>query len=176
MTITKCQTSIDRPLSGEEFVSVMSTLVGGVAVVTTIDEEGQPRGLTSTAFASVSADPPMVLICVDRTSRTLPALTFSSRFVVNLVADLHETVSGRFASKAEDKFGDLDWSYTDSGLPLLDKYSVSWFECDVTSMIEAGDHFILLAQVMTASRSSESRSPLLYGNRQYGIMRPTTVA
>ena len=66
----------------------MSAFPTGVAVVTTLDAEGGPRGLTTNALCAVSAEPPLLLVCVDRESRTLPALLHSGRFVVNFLVDL----------------------------------------------------------------------------------------
>ena len=86
------------------FFQIMSAFPTGVAIVTTVEEDGTPRGLTTNAVTSVSADPPILLVCVDKDSRTLPALRASRRFVVNFMRDDHAEICALFASKADNKF------------------------------------------------------------------------
>ena len=82
----------------------------GVAIVTTLEPDGTPRGLTTNAVASVSAAPPILLVAVDRGSRTLPALLHSKRFVVNFMRDDCAELCALFASKADDKFSQVAWT------------------------------------------------------------------
>ena len=82
----------------------MSAFPTGVAIVTTLEPDGTPRGLTTNAVTSVSAEPPILLVCVDRNSRTLPALLHTKRFVVNFMRSDHVEICQLFASKADDKF------------------------------------------------------------------------
>ncbi len=105
--------------SREEFFAIMSAFPTGVAIVTTLDADGQPRGLTTNAVSSVSADPPMLLVCVDRTSRTLEALRHARRFVVNFMSDGGADLCALFASKADDKFASVAWEPGLGGVPLL---------------------------------------------------------
>ena len=105
--------AIDR----EQFFAIMSAFPTGVAIVTTLAEDGTPRGLTTNAVCSVSADPPLLLVCVDRESRTLAALEHSKRFVVNFVADGRHDLARLFASKADDKFAQVSWRPGLHGLP-----------------------------------------------------------
>src|SRR3954454_24327215 len=80
-----CPVAVDR----STFFQIMSAFPTGVAIVTTVEEDGTPRGLTTNAVTSVSADPPILLVCIDKDSRTLPALRASRRFVVNFMRDDH---------------------------------------------------------------------------------------
>ena len=88
----------------DDFFGIMSAFPTGVAIVTTLEPDGTPRGLTTNAVTSVSAEPPILLVCVDRCSRTLPALLHTKRFVVNFMRDDCAELCALFASKADDKF------------------------------------------------------------------------
>ena len=103
------------PLARADFFAIMSVFPTGVAIVTTLDEDGEPRGLTTNAMCSVSAEPPLLLVCVDVGSRTLRALRHSGRFVVNFMSDRTADLCGVFASKADDKFGGVGGSPASAG-------------------------------------------------------------
>src|SRR5581483_8259812 len=93
------------------FFEIMTAFPTGVAVITSADAEGRPWGLTSNAVASVSADPPMLLVCVAKSSRTLQALLERRGFLVNFMGEGSDEVCSRFASKAEpeEKFAATEW-------------------------------------------------------------------
>nr|MBA2297898.1 flavin reductase family protein [Actinomycetota bacterium] len=128
----------------EEFVSIMSAFPTGVAIVTTLDEQGRPRGLTTNAICSVSTDPPLLLVCVAQTSRTLAALRHARRFVVNFMSDGRADLCALFASKAEDKFADVRWTSGLGGVPCLTEDALAYAECLTEQELEAGDHLILI--------------------------------
>ena len=94
--------------------------VTGVTVVTTTDAGGRPRGLAVNAYTSVSLDPPLVLVCVQKSSWTHPALFESRHLGVNILANTQRHVVERFSSKVSDKFAGLDWHAGPAGSPLLD--------------------------------------------------------
>ena len=160
--------SIDR----EAFFEIMASFPSGVAIVTTLDEQGAPKGLTTTAVASVSAHPPLLLVCVDLASRTLPALQARRRFVVNFLREGRSELALRFASKAEEKFGSLSWRPTESGLPLLVDDALAWAECETAEELETGDHVILLGSVDAGGGPSDEDTPLLYYRRSWGVWAP----
>lgn len=132
------------------FREAMSTLAGGVCVITTHDD-GVPTGLTVTTGFSVSMDPPIFGICVDNTSRTLPALLATGAFVANVLGGGSARVATSFASRDPDKFapdsGPVARGTTTSGLPWLPEDSLRGVECAVTQVIPAGDHTLVLAAV-----------------------------
>src|ERR687895_2201740 len=134
-------------IARQDFFVIMASFPSGVAVVTTVDPGGTPRGLTPTAVSSVSAHPPTLLVCVDLGSRTLEALRVRRRFVVNFMGQARSQLGLLFASKAEDKFEHVSWSTTSTGLPLLDEDSLAWAECCTMHDLEVGDHVILVARV-----------------------------
>lgn len=139
----------------------------GLCVVTTVDELGEPRGLTSQSFVGLSIQPPLMLISVDKKSRTLRALHHTRAFAINFLKEGAEDVSTLFASTADDKFDGLRWSPSDlaAGAPILDDHIVAVAECQVTEEIEAGDHWIFIGRV--EGGSVRGGTPLMYFRRTY---------
>lgn len=156
--------AVDR----EQFFAIMSAFPTGVAIVTTLAEDGTPRGLTTNAVCSVSADPPLLLVCVDRESRTLPALLHSKRFVVNFVAEGRHELAHLFASKADDKFAQVAWRPGLHGMPCLHEDALAYAECSTEQELEAGDHVILTALVEVGVAPDPDAVPILYFRRAYG--------
>jgi flavin reductase (DIM6/NTAB) family NADH-FMN oxidoreductase RutF len=153
------------------FRHVMGAFAAGVAVVTTVEEGGQPRGLTTTAVTSVSLDPPLLLVCVSRQSRTLPALRRAGRFTVNLLDAEFSAVAHHFASTLDDKFAALTWRPGPNGCPLLHEHALAWAACRTENELEAGDHVIFIGHVVEADASTGS-SPLTYFRGRYGSWSP----
>lgn len=142
-----------------EFRAALGRFASGVTVVTTLDAERRPQGLTVSAFSSVSLDPPLVLVCIEKGTRTHDALSRSGVFVVNLLAEDQEEVSRRFASRAADKFAGLDYAEGAVGAPVLPGV-LGNVECRVRQTCDGGDHTIFVGEV-EATNVSEG-SPLIY--------------
>ena len=157
----------------QSFFEIMASFPSGVAIVTTLDPEDAPRGLTTTAVSSVSAHPPTVLVCVDLGSRTLEALRARRRFVVNFMGQGRSQLCLLFASKADDKFDRVSWRPTETGLPLLEEDVLAWAECCTMHDLEVGDHVILVARVEAGGVVPELESPLMYYRRSWGVWSPT---
>jgi flavin reductase (DIM6/NTAB) family NADH-FMN oxidoreductase RutF len=160
--------SYPAAITAETFRHVMASFPAGVAVVTTVDDDGRPYGLTTTAVTSVSADPPLVLVCIDRSSRTLPVLLRSGRFAVNILRDGHAGVAHRFASKDDEKFTGLAWIPARGGSPILHESSGAWAETHIQQEIEAGDHVILIGEVTAGDVSLADTGSLVYFRRRFG--------
>lgn len=167
--------TVTRPpaISRQRFFEIMASFPSGVAIVTTLDADDVPRGLTTTAVSSVSADPPTLLVCVDLGSRTLAALRASRRFVVNFMCAGRSHLCLLFASKAPDKFADVEWAPTASGLPLLHHDVLAWAECATIHDVEIGDHALLVAGVQDGGVQAELEPPLMYYRRSWGVWTPT---
>jgi flavin reductase (DIM6/NTAB) family NADH-FMN oxidoreductase RutF len=150
------------------FFAIMGAFPTGVAVVTALDVDRQPRGLTTNALCSVSADPMLMLVCVDKNSNTLPALRHSQLFVVNYLSASRGELANTFASKDPDKFAHVSWRPAQNGMPWLHADSIAHAECSVQREIEAGDHFIFLAQVDAGQPPAPGTKPLIYFRRTYG--------
>ena len=155
--------SLDAPT----FRSVMGAFPTGVVIVTTVDPDGAPKGLTSQSFISVSTDPPLLLVSLDKTSRTLRALLATKAFVVNFLAAGRGDVATRFASKGDDKFAGIVWrpSTAAKGSPILADDSVAYAECLVDRTIDAGDHVLIIGSVDDGAVLSGT--PLMYYRRTY---------
>ena len=162
----------ERAVDRQAFFEIMAAFPSGVAIVTTLDADGLPRGLTTTAVSSVSAAPPTLLVCVDLGSRTLAALRASRRFVVNFMAANRSHLCLEFASKAEDKFAGVSWRPTDGGLPLLHEDAIAWAECQTVHDMEIGDHAMLVALVEDGGVDPD-HAPLMYYRRSWGVWTPT---
>jgi flavin reductase (NADH) len=150
----------------------MASLPSGVAIVTTRAPDGVPYGLTTTAVASVSSDPPTLLVCVDVGSRTLPALRASRRFVVNFMRAGRSDLCLLFASKADDKFAHVAMRDSASGLPVLEQDVLAWAECTTEQELVVGDHVVLLAEVEHGGTIGHGLAPLMYYRRSWGVWTP----
>ncbi len=150
------------------FFAIMGAFPTGVGIVTTMDDHSQPRGLTSNALCSVSADPALLLVCVDKNSNTLPALRHAKKFVVNYLAVGRGDLANLFASKEPDKFQSVSWRPATNGMPWLHNDSIAHAECNVTQEIEAGDHLIFIAEVTDGQPPAPGTKPLMYFRRTYG--------
>lgn len=160
------------PVDRDTFVEIMASYPAGVAIVTTVDAAGAPRGLTTTAVSSVSAEPPLLLVCVDLSSRTLPALRAGGRFVVNFLREGRGELARLFASKRDDKFDHVRWERTRSGMPALPDDALAWAECVTVQELEPGDHVVLLGQVEDGAGAADEDAPLMYYRRSWGVWRP----
>lgn len=149
------------------FFAIMSAFPTGVTIVTTLDQAGQPRGLTCNAIASVSAEPPMLLVCVDKQSTTLQALLARRAFVVNFLREGRGELANRFASKEGDKFAGVLWRPARNGAPWLHVDSLAYAECDTEQEVEAGDHVVLIARVEDGQPPAPGTQPLMYFRRTY---------
>lgn len=126
--------------------SAFGTFMTGVTVVTTIDEAGTPRGFTANSFTSVSLDPPLLAICIANTAHSADVFRSADGFAVNILSDQQVETSNLFASKRPDKFSVAPWQQGSAGHPVLDGV-LTWFDCTSESIVEAGDHFILIGRV-----------------------------
>ncbi len=130
-----------------ELRNAFGAFLTGVTVVTTREKGGVPRGFTANSFTSVSLDPPILLICVDKVAESFDVFIESPGFAVNILAEEQIGMSGLFASKRPDKFDIADWTMSSTGYPLLGG-CCAWFECRQSQVIDAGDHVIILGEIL----------------------------
>jgi len=126
---------------------VLSRFPTGVTIVATRHQPDGVCGLTVNAFASVSLEPPLVLVCVDRTSNTHGCIEASGIFTVNVLATGQEHVATAFAQKRDDKFDGLGYELAESGGPVIEGV-VAWLGCGVREVIEGCDPTIFLGDVL----------------------------
>jgi flavin reductase (DIM6/NTAB) family NADH-FMN oxidoreductase RutF len=151
-------------VSPEEFRAVLAAYATGVTVVTAVGPGG-PSGATANAVASLSLEPPMMLACLDRGSRTLTSVRAQGRFGVNALAAGHEQLARRFSGKGpeSEKWEGVEWSER-LELPRL-AGALLWVACELRDLIDGGDHLILTGNVLEAD-SSDGR-PLLFHRGAY---------
>ena len=133
----------------------------GVTVVTTLDANGQPIGLTANSFTSVSLDPPLILFSLARKSANLETFDSVGKFAVNVLHIGQQPVGWKFAMPGEDRFAGLDWALrNDGGSPILAD-SLASFDCTTHAVHDGGDHLIFIGHVHHAWYEPR-RDPLLY--------------
>ena len=152
------------PVDSADFRRALCQFAAGVTVVTTRDARGRSLGLTVTAFASVSLDPPLVLVCVDHRSEAHVGFREAGLFGVSILAEGQEDVSRRFAAGGPAKFKGLTLATGTTGVPLIPG-AVAHLECRVKSTHEAGDHHIYVGEVLAVD--VKPGRPLLYHDRDY---------
>jgi flavin reductase (NADH) len=162
------------PLAGraaepDGFRRVMGLFPAAVSVVTALDADGVPRGLTCSAVCSLSMDPPSMLICVNRRNRSLEAIRHSAGFVVNLLRAGCERTSEEFASASPHKFVGRVWRPSPTrGLPLLVGDALAFVECALSAEVEAGSHLVAVGLVQATGAEEPGTGPLVYWRRAYG--------
>lgn len=137
----------------------------GVTVVTCLDTDGQPAGLTVNSFTSVSLDPPLLLVCLAKRAASAEALVGASHFAVNVLQTGQQPASIRFSTRDQDRFGATPWSTGEAGAPIL-RDSMGVFECARHAVHDGGDHHILIGQVVKATFDAKL-DPLLYFRGSY---------
>ncbi|HEX5723897.1 MAG TPA: flavin reductase family protein [Longimicrobiaceae bacterium] len=154
-----------------EFRRVMGHFATGVAVVTSMRDDGTPCGLTANALASVSLNPTLVLVCVEKNSDSHRCIAAHGAFAVNVLAEGGgETIARRFATYGVgDKFAGLAFHAERTGAPVLDE-ALAWMDCRVTEHLPGGDHTVFLGEVLAAA--AVEGTPLLYYRGGYGRFAP----
>lgn len=137
----------------------------GVTVVTCLNSEGNPAGLTVNSFTSVSLDPPLLLVCLSKQAASSEALIEAANFAVNVLQTGQQPASIRFSTRAEDRFGTTPWACGEANAPILEE-SLGVFECERYAVHDGGDHHILVGMVVKASFDANV-DPLLYFRGRY---------
>ncbi|UVC12167.1 flavin reductase (plasmid) [Rhizobium sp. TH2] len=127
----------------------------GVTVVTTVDQTGAPFGFTANSFTSVSLDPPLLLVCLARTSRNYQTLTSAKGFAVNILSESQKDVSNTFARPVEDRFSAVEWRKGPHGSPVFSDVA-AWFDCSMHELVDAGDHVILIGRIEAFENSGRT--------------------
>jgi flavin reductase (DIM6/NTAB) family NADH-FMN oxidoreductase RutF len=146
-------------VSPDEFRSVLGRFPSGVTVVTTTSADGSDEGMTVSAFCSVSLEPPLVLICIEKNASAYEALTNAPQFVVNVLSAEQEQIARRFSIVDIDRFEGVGFSRSRNGIAVLDDV-LAVIECKRVALHDAGDHTIIVGKV-EAGRT-ENGTPLLY--------------
>lgn len=150
--------------TSEDFRAALGQFATGVTIVTTMDDEGRKVGLTANSFNSVSLAPPLVLWSLSRTSGSLPAMSASRTYAINVLAADQRVLAERFARKGIDRFEGVAWRLGLGGAPLIDG-AVASFECINRSQHEAGDHVIFVGEVTHCRRRVGAEPLVFHGGR-----------
>ncbi|MFC6010021.1 3-hydroxy-9,10-secoandrosta-1,3,5(10)-triene-9,17-dione monooxygenase reductase subunit [Nocardia lasii] len=157
-------------VDGKQFRAVLGQFCTGITVITALDPAGEPIGFACQSFAALSLDPPLVLFCPTKGSRSWAAIEAAGRFAVNVLSEAQQPVCARFGSRETDKFAGVAWHTSELGVPVLDG-SLATIECTVDSVVDGGDHYIVIGRVQALSESTGTR-PLLFYRGQYTGIQP----
>ena len=160
-------TNPDQAIDGLQFRQVLGHYPTGVVGVTAVTDKGVPTGMTVGTFTSVSLDPPLVAFLPDAKSTTFPRIRDAGQFCVNFLTADQEGVCRALASKSSDKFASISWSPSPStGSPVIEG-ALGWIDCEIESVIEAGDHFIVIGRVKDL-QVSNPKPPLVFFQGGFG--------
>src|SRR5512139_38618 len=160
-----------EPITDQTLRKMRGLFAGGVTVVTTV-HEGKLRGITVSAFASVSLNPPLVMIGLANESESKDWIAESGIFAVNILSDEQEFLAERFAARAPTvnaRFDGVPYHTAITGSPILAD-SLAWYDCRVEATHDGGDHTIFIGLVEAVGVGAEGKQPLLYfANRYAGV-------
>jgi flavin reductase (DIM6/NTAB) family NADH-FMN oxidoreductase RutF len=166
MTMTT-STDADRDVSSDDFRHAVGHFATGVTVVTSIGPDGEPVGTTANAVSSLSLDPPLILVCFDRSSVTLEAIRSHGAFVVNVLSAPQQELSTNFARRGLAAVWDgVEHRPGPTGSPRL-QGTLAALECTVEHSLPGGDHEIIVGRVRYAETSGDGGAPLLFWRGSY---------
>ncbi|MFH8470491.1 flavin reductase family protein [Streptomyces sp. NPDC017991] len=149
--------------------SVFRQHAAGVAVITARGDEG-PVGFTATSLASVSAEPPLISFGIGTGASSWPAVSRTDHVGVHLLGEHQRELAATFASSGADRFGEpTAWREGPEGVPVLDDV-LAWLVCRVVTRVPAGDHRVVLAEVVLGDPAGAGR-PLLYHQGRFNALR-----
>ncbi len=155
------------------FRAAMARFPGAVTIVTACTAEGERRGITATAVCSVSAEPPSLLVCLNRKTGTCAAVRETGRFNVSLLTEGAAAVALQFAgmggATGAAKFDTGDWQADARGLPLL-AGAVVQFSCDVAEVTDAGSHTVFIGHIVNLA--SAEAPALVYEQARFHRLLP----
>jgi 3-hydroxy-9,10-secoandrosta-1,3,5(10)-triene-9,17-dione monooxygenase reductase component len=141
----------------------------GVTVIAAMGAD-EPVGFACQSFAALSLDPPLVLFCPGKSSRTWALIEAAGSFCVNVLAHDQRDVSAVFGKAGADKFASIEWHPAPSGAPVL-RGVLTWIDCAVESVLDGGDHWIVVGRV-TALGEQDDQRPLLFYRGAYAVTEP----
>jgi flavin reductase (DIM6/NTAB) family NADH-FMN oxidoreductase RutF len=161
-----------EPITDPAMRRLRGMFASGVTVVTTV-HEGKLRGVTVSAFSSISLDPPLVLVCLANEAESKEWIAESGIFAVNILSDEQEFLSERFAARApivNAHFDGVPYHTAITGSPILAD-SLAWYDCRVEAAHDGGDHTIFIGRVEAIGFGTEGKQPLVYFANRYVAVR-----
>lgn len=157
---------------GPAFLQAMAALASGVCVVSTSDEFGNRLGATVTAVSSVSAEPPLVLVCLNVRSGVLVPLRDGAPFAVQILSDGGDDVARRFAGVGHEKFDGVPSALSRTGVPFLLEHTLVVVECEPSRLVEAGDHAVVIGAVTDVRHVDDHGGALIHFRRAMRVLTP----
>ena len=146
-------------MDADAFRSALGRFASGVTVLTTCGPNGTDHGMTASAFCSVSLDPPLILVCVEKVATMHDSIVSCSHFAVNVLAQTQEQIARRFAEVEGDRFQGIGFSRGAHSIPVIDD-ALAVLHCRRTTTYAGGDHTIVIGEVESATWRDDK--PLLY--------------
>ena len=150
----------------EDFRAALAMFATGVTIVTALDADSRPVGLTANSFNSVSIEPPLVLWSLSLQAGTLPAFERGSHYAVHILASDQHALAERFARKEIDRFEGVAYRPGKHGVPILDG-AAAVFECFNRSRYEEGDHVIFVGEVERCAKQDDAHPLIFHGGRYF---------
>jgi flavin reductase (DIM6/NTAB) family NADH-FMN oxidoreductase RutF len=155
------------PVASQEFRRACGRFATGVTIASVLDAKGAPHGLTVNSFASVSLDPPLILVCLGHDVSVIDHFRAANNFGINVLAEDQRHLSDRFARKGHDRFDGLAWQPGETGVPLLTGVLAA-MECRTSQRFTAGDHDIFVGE-MVAARVADGEPLIYFASRYRGL-------
>lgn len=160
------------PIDAGRFREAMSRVTGAVHIVTTDGPAGL-GGITATAVTSISLEPPMMLFCINKTSRSAARMKKNGVFCINTLTSADQTLSDIFAGRThqhlDERFAAGTWSKLATGAPVLTSALVA-FDCRFAEAKEVATHLIMIG-IVEAVEIGSGGEALLYARRKYGRLK-----
>ena len=147
-----------------ELRKTLAQFATGVTVITCRDVDGHPCGITANSFSSVSLEPPLVLWNIGKASRSLPAFLDARHFAVHILHAHQENLARQFSRSDANPFAGIEFSESENNVPILGNV-IARLDCRTHEIIEAGDHHIILGEVL--GHANTDGSPLLFFDSRY---------
>jgi len=168
--MTRATDLTTRALDAPAIREALGHFASGVTVITTLTPAGQPVGTTASAVCSVSLDPPLILVCLDRASETLAALRQHQAFAINVLAEEQQSLSTNFARRgAASSWEQVKHRIGPGGVPWLDDV-LATLDCRLEECVTAGDHEIVIGSLTELELATGA--PLLHFRSAYAGLRP----
>ena len=157
-------------INPKDFRNTVGLFATGITVITTVDENGKAIGLTANSFTSVSLNPPIVLVCIDRAVTSFNAFQTAGEFAVNILGSEQTEISNKFATSGDEKWLGVEFETWAGRAPILQNCLAN-IECKTREIHESGDHIIITGEVTTLA--SKDGNQLLYWRGQYAQLQST---
>lgn len=150
-----------------QFRHALGNFCSGVTVIAGLSSDGHPIGFACQSFSSLSIDPPQVLVCPGKTSRSWPRIAAAGRFTVNVLAHDQQEICVAFGSSTAAKFETVPWSIRHGA--VLIPNALAWIDCDIKAIHDGGDHHIVVGGVRDLCVVREDDAPLVFFRGNYGL-------